>query len=122
MMEVQVHTERLDITPLALDEIDALIANDGGRLRELTRRALSPPRGAAALHGRPAARGARAASRSRPAEAPWWNWLVFERETRGPWARWRSPARPTTEGGADRLRDVSGSSRATATPPRPYAR
>ena len=34
MMEVQVHTGRLDIAPLALDEIDALIANDGGRLRE----------------------------------------------------------------------------------------
>ena len=80
MMEVQVHTERLDIAPLALDEIDALIDNDGGRLRELTgvlfpRPAAPPPYMADPL---PEVREHLSA---RPDDAPWWNWLMFERET-----------------------------------------
>ena len=80
MMEIQVHTERLDITPLALDEIDALIDNDGGRLRELTgvlfpRPAAPPPYMADPLPE------VRERLRLRPSEAPWWNWLMFERET-----------------------------------------
>ena len=36
MMDQRVRTERLDLAPLTLDEINALLAGDGARLRELT--------------------------------------------------------------------------------------
>ncbi len=81
MMEIRVRTERLDLAPLTLEEIEALLAGDGARLRELT----------GVLFPRPAAPPPYMTDplpevlerlRARPAEAPWWNWLVFERETR----------------------------------------
>ena len=80
MMERRVCTDRLDLAPLALAEIDALIANDGGRLRELTgvlfpRPAAPPPYMADPLPV------VRERLRRRPEEAPWWNWLMLERET-----------------------------------------
>lgn len=80
MMDIRVRTERLDLVPLALGEIDALIAGDGTRLRELTgvlfpRPAAPPPYMADAL---PAVRER---LRAHPAEAPWWNWLIAEPET-----------------------------------------
>lgn len=80
MMEIRVRTERLDLAPLTLEEIEALLAGDGTRLRELT----------GVLFPRPAAPPPYMTDplpevlerlRARPAEAPWWNWLVFERET-----------------------------------------
>jgi RimJ/RimL family protein N-acetyltransferase len=80
MTGLRVQTERLDIAPLALNEIDALIVNDGARLRELT----------GALFPRPAAPPPYMADplpevgrrlRAHPHEAPWWNWLMVERET-----------------------------------------
>ena len=80
MMELRVHTERLDLAPLGLEEIDALIASDGARLRELT----------GALFPRPAAPPPYMADplpevgrrlRAHPDEVPWWNWLMVERET-----------------------------------------
>ena len=80
MMDLRVRTERLDLAPVELDEIDALIANDGARLRELTgvlfpRPAAPPPYMADPLPevGR--------RLRAQPDEAPWWNWLMVERET-----------------------------------------
>ena len=36
MQDRRVSTERLELAPLTLDEIEALIAGDGARLRELT--------------------------------------------------------------------------------------
>ena len=36
MQDLRVSTERLELAPLTLDDIEALIAGDGGRLRELT--------------------------------------------------------------------------------------
>lgn len=80
MTEPLVYTERLDLAPLTLDEIDALIAGDGARLRELT----------GALFPRPAAPPPYMADplpevgrrlRAHPDEAAWWNWLMVERET-----------------------------------------
>jgi [ribosomal protein S5]-alanine N-acetyltransferase len=80
MMDLRVRTERLDLAPVELEEIDALIANDGARLRELTgvlfpRPAAPPPYMADPLPevGR--------RLRAHPNEAPWWNWLMVERET-----------------------------------------
>jgi [ribosomal protein S5]-alanine N-acetyltransferase len=80
MHDLRVSTERLELAPLTLDEIEALIAGDGTRLRELTgvlfpRPAAPPPYMADPLPT------VRERLRTRPAEAPWWNWLVFERET-----------------------------------------
>jgi [ribosomal protein S5]-alanine N-acetyltransferase len=81
MQAFRVSTERLELTPLALDAIEALLAGDGARLRELTgalfpRPVAPPPYMADPL---PAVRER---LRVRPDEAPWWNWLVFERETK----------------------------------------
>lgn len=81
MQELRVSTDRLELAPLTLDEIEALIAGDGARLRELTgvlfpRPAAAPPYMADALPT------VRERLRTRPGEAPWWNWLVFERETK----------------------------------------
>jgi ribosomal-protein-alanine N-acetyltransferase len=80
MMETRVHTGRLDLAPLTLDEVDALLAGDGPRLRELTgalfpRPAAPPPYMADPL---PAVRER---LRAHPGEAQWWNWLILERET-----------------------------------------
>ena len=36
MQDLRVSTERLELAPLTLDDIEALIAGDGARLRELT--------------------------------------------------------------------------------------
>ncbi|HUR94481.1 MAG TPA: GNAT family N-acetyltransferase [Gemmatimonadales bacterium] len=81
MMDIRVRTERLDLAPLTLEEIEALLAGDGARLRELTgvlfpRPAAPPPYMTDPLPV------VRERLRARPAEAPWWNWLVFERETK----------------------------------------
>ena len=80
MQDLRVSTERLELAPLTLHEIEALIAGDGGRLRDLTgvlfpRPAAPPPYMADPL---PEVREHLSA---RPDDAPWWNWLMFERET-----------------------------------------
>ncbi len=80
MMDLRVRTERLDLAPLTLDEIDALLAGDGARLRELTGvlfpRPVAPP-----PYMTDPLPEVRERLRARPEEAPWWNWLMFERET-----------------------------------------
>jgi ribosomal-protein-alanine N-acetyltransferase len=80
MMVIRVRTERLDIAPLALEEIEALLAGDGARLRELTGvlfpRPVAPP-----PYMTDPLPVVRERLRARPDEAPWWNWLMFERET-----------------------------------------
>jgi ribosomal-protein-alanine N-acetyltransferase len=72
-----VHTQRLDLSPLTAEAIDALLSGDGERLRRLTsarfRRVAPPPYMADALPV------VRERLRERPEEAPWWNWLVVER-------------------------------------------
>ncbi|HET6577410.1 MAG TPA: GNAT family N-acetyltransferase [Gemmatimonadales bacterium] len=80
MMETRVRTERLDLAPLTLEEVDALLTGDGLRLRALTgalfpRPAAPPPYMADPL---PAVRER---LRAHPDEARWWNWLILERET-----------------------------------------
>lgn len=80
MIDLRVRAERLDLAPLTLDEVDALIANDGDRLRRLTgvlfpRPAAPPPYMADPLPD------VRERLRAHPDEAPWWNWLMVERET-----------------------------------------
>jgi RimJ/RimL family protein N-acetyltransferase len=81
MQDHRVSTERLELSPLLLGEVEALIAGDGARLKDLTgalfpQPATPPPYMADPL---PTVRDR---LRARPDEAPWWNWLVVERETR----------------------------------------
>jgi RimJ/RimL family protein N-acetyltransferase len=79
MPDTVVRTERLDLTPLGADALDALLAGDDRRLRRLTgarfRTPAPPPYMADAL---PVVRDR---LRERPEEACWWNWLVVERAT-----------------------------------------
>lgn len=81
MMDTRVRSERLELAPLTLDEVDALLAGDGQRLRDLTgvlfpRPATPPPYMTDPLPT------VRERLRAHPEEAPWWNWLMLERETR----------------------------------------
>ncbi|MGH7581130.1 MAG: GNAT family N-acetyltransferase [Gemmatimonadales bacterium] len=79
MTHPQVRTPRLDLTPMTADAIDALLAGDAPRLLDLTgarfRHVAPPPYMADAL---PIVRERLRAS---PSEAPWWNWLIVERES-----------------------------------------
>jgi ribosomal-protein-alanine N-acetyltransferase len=74
-----VRTDRLDLTPMSGEVIDALIAGDGSRLGALTgarfRQPSPPPYMADAL---PVVRDR---LRARPSEAPWWNWLIVDRQS-----------------------------------------
>jgi ribosomal-protein-alanine N-acetyltransferase len=78
-MNPHVQTQRLHLTPMSAEVIDALLAGDGARLDALTgarfRRPVPPPYMADAL---PVVRDR---LRGRPSEAPWWNWLVVDRES-----------------------------------------
>ena len=81
MIETLVHTERLELAPLNLEAIEALLQGDAVRLRELTgatfpRPVAPPPYMAEAI---PVVRDR---LRARPDEAPWWNWVIVERGTR----------------------------------------
>ena len=80
MMDLRVDTERLVLAPLTLDGVDALLAGDGARLRELTGvlfpRPVAPP-----PYMTDPLPAVRERLRARPDEAPWWNWLMVERET-----------------------------------------
>lgn len=79
MRNSAVRTPRLDLTPLGADAIDALLAGDGIRLNALTgarfRQPEPPPYMADAL---PVVRDH---LRVQPSEAPWWNWLIVDRES-----------------------------------------
>jgi len=81
MIETLVHTERLELAPLSLEAIEALLLEDAARLREQTgatfpRPVAPPPYMAEAL---PVVRDR---LRAHPDEAPWWNWVIVERGTR----------------------------------------
>ena len=77
MSHLLVHTQRLDLTPLTAEAIEALLSGNGERLRRLTgarfRRAAPPPYMADALPV------VLERLRERPEEAPWWNWLIVDR-------------------------------------------
>jgi [ribosomal protein S5]-alanine N-acetyltransferase len=79
MPDALVQTARLDLRPLAWDAVEALLAGDAERLGRLTgarfRTAAPPPYMAEAL---PVVRDR---LRARPEEAPWWNWIVVDRES-----------------------------------------
>ena len=81
MMDLRVRTERLDMAPLTLQEIEALIAGDGTLLRELTGGVLFPRPATPPPYMSDPLPDVRERLRARPEEAPWWNWLMFERET-----------------------------------------
>lgn len=81
MGETQVQTERLELTPLSADAIDALLRDDTSRLRSLTHAefaapAAPPPYMAESLPV------VRERLRKNPGERLWWNWLVVRRDTR----------------------------------------
>jgi [ribosomal protein S5]-alanine N-acetyltransferase len=79
MSDTLIHTTRLDLSPLQVEAVDALLAGDSDRLRRLTGARFlfpaPPPYMAEAL---PVVRDR---LRERPEETHWWNWLVVERET-----------------------------------------
>lgn len=79
MSEPLVQTARLDLRPLGAEAIEALLAGDAERLRRLTgvhfRDLAPPPYMADAL---PVVRDR---LRDHPAETPWWNWLVVDRDS-----------------------------------------
>jgi len=74
-----IRTPRLRLAVLDLRAIDALIAGDAERLRELTgasfRWPAPPPYMAEALPD------VRERLRAYPAEAPWWSWLIVREDT-----------------------------------------
>lgn len=79
MSDTLVHTTRLDLSPLHVEAVDALLAGDGERLGRLTgARFLTP---AAPPYMADALPVVRDRLRERPEETHWWNWLVVERQT-----------------------------------------
>ena len=79
MSHPSVHTLRLDLTPLSADAIDALITGDGALLDELTgARFLQPAPPPYMADALPVVRDR---LRRQPSEAPWWNWLIVDRES-----------------------------------------
>ncbi|HEU5040504.1 MAG TPA: GNAT family N-acetyltransferase, partial [Gemmatimonadales bacterium] len=79
MTDHTIATDRLRLTPLDAQGIDALIAGDAERLRSLTGSRLSyaaaPPYMAEALPD------VRERLRLHPEEAAWWNWLIVREDT-----------------------------------------
>jgi len=80
MMYPRVRTERLELAPLTADAIEALVGGDGARLRELTGVLFPHPASPTPYMADPLPE-VRARLLAHPEEAPWWNWLMFERET-----------------------------------------
>jgi ribosomal-protein-alanine N-acetyltransferase len=81
MVETQVRTDRLNIAPLGLAAIEAILASDEPKLERLTdaifpRPASPPPYMTEALPV------VAERLRTHPDETVWWNWLVVERATR----------------------------------------
>jgi ribosomal-protein-alanine N-acetyltransferase len=81
MEEVLVRTDRLNIAPLGLAAVEAILAGDASRLERLTdaifpRPAAPPPYMTEALPV------VCERLRVHPDEMAWWNWLIVERETR----------------------------------------
>ena len=80
MTDMRVRTGRLDLAPLSLEQVDALLAGDGARLRELTGGLFPRPVGPPPYMADPLP-DVRRRLHEHPEEAQWWNWLILERET-----------------------------------------
>ncbi len=81
MGEPLVRTDRLNISPLDLPAVDALVSGNATGLQRLTgaifpRPAAPPPYMTEALPV------VRERLRAHPDETAWWNWVIVERETR----------------------------------------
>jgi ribosomal-protein-alanine N-acetyltransferase len=79
MTQISVHTARLELTPLDEDAVQALLAGDAQRLKQLTGATFPEPVGAPPYMAEslPVV-GTRL--RKSPAEASWWNWLIVSHE------------------------------------------
>jgi ribosomal-protein-alanine N-acetyltransferase len=75
MPRTSVHTTRLELIPLDVDAIQALLAGDARRLEALTGAAFPRPE-APPPYMADSLPVVAARLQKRPAEAPWWNWLV----------------------------------------------
>lgn len=79
--DVRVRAGRLDLAPLTGEEVEALMSGNGARLRELTG-VLFPDAAAPPPYMADPLPDVLERLRARPDDAPWWNWLMVERETR----------------------------------------
>ncbi|HEY8195563.1 MAG TPA: GNAT family N-acetyltransferase [Gemmatimonadales bacterium] len=79
MSEIAVHTERLQLTPLTADAVEALLDGDAARLRSLTRAEFASPAGPPPYMAE-SLPVVQERLRKNPAEAQWWNWLVVRQD------------------------------------------
>jgi ribosomal-protein-alanine N-acetyltransferase len=79
MTDIAVRTERLQLTPLSADAVEALLQGDAARLRSLTQAEFAAPAGPPPYMAEslPVVQDR---LRKNPAEAAWWNWLVVRRD------------------------------------------
>jgi len=75
MVEISVHTARLELTPLGAESIQALLDGDADQLKHLTGASFPEPAGPPPYMAEslPVVRDR---LRKLPGEAPWWNWIV----------------------------------------------
>jgi ribosomal-protein-alanine N-acetyltransferase len=81
MAETHLRTERLELTPMSADVIDALLRGDAPRLRSLTSAEFAAP-AAPPPYMADALPAVRERLRKNPEEPRWWNWLVVRRDNR----------------------------------------
>ena len=74
-------TSRLDLAPMSVETIDALLAGDTARLRSLTGAEFREPVGPPPYMAE-ALPEVREHLRRNPGEEEWWNWLVVRRDNR----------------------------------------
>ncbi len=79
--ELLLQTERLQLSPLGADAIDALVNGDAARLGSLTGARFPTPAGPPPYMAEslPLVRDR---LRAHPEESVWWNWLVLRQDTR----------------------------------------
>ena len=79
MRDIAVRTERLQLTPLTADAVQALLDGDAARLRSLTQAEFATPVGPPPYMAESLPVVQRRL-RKHPAEAQWWNWLVVRQD------------------------------------------
>ena len=79
MVEISVHTARLELSPLEADAIQALLDGDAEQLKRLTGATFPNPIGPPPYMAEslPVVRDR---LRRLPGEAPWWNWIVVRQD------------------------------------------
>src|SRR4051812_3317456 len=80
MVEISVHTVRLELAPLEAEAIEALLAGNGERLKVLTGATFPHPVGPPPYMA-DSLPTVMTRLRKVPQEAPWWNWLVVRQDT-----------------------------------------